>query len=66
MNVIVLNYADGTINKVINLPDNLLDEEIEKILEEKFKMDDCSWMSYEDPYTYFYQYRDGKLVFDGA
>ena len=36
MNVIVLNYRDGTINKVINLPDTISDAKIEEILEEKF------------------------------
>ena len=38
MNVIVLNYRDGTINKVINLPDTISDAKIEEILEKKFKM----------------------------
>lgn len=65
MNVIVLNYRDGTINKVINLPDTISDPEIEKILEEKFKMNDCSWMSYDDPSTYFYHFHNGKLIYEG-
>ena len=58
MNVIVLNYRDGTINKVINLPDNISDAKIEEILKEKFKMNDCSWMSYDDPSTYFYHFNN--------
>lgn len=66
MNVIVLDYTDGSINKVINLPDNLLDEEIEEILEKEFNMNDCSWMTYDDPSTYFYQFRDGKLIYEGV
>ena len=66
MNVIVLNYADGTINKVINLPDSISDLKIEEILEKEFNMNDCSWMTYDDPSTYFYQFRDGKLIYEGV
>lgn len=37
MNVIVLNYRDGTINKVINLPDTISDPEIEEFLKKNLK-----------------------------
>lgn len=28
-------------------------------------MNDCSWMSYDDPSTYFYHFHNGKLIYEG-
>lgn len=65
MNIIVLDYTDGSINKVINLPDEISDPEVEEILKKEFNINNCAWMSYDDPSTYFYHYRDGKLIYEG-
>ena len=59
------NASPKRISKVINLPDTISDAKIEEILEEKFKMNDCSWMSYDDPSTYFYHFHNGKLIYEG-
>jgi len=66
MNIIVLDYSTGTINKIHGIPDNYSDFEIESVLNQEFHLSNCSWMRINDYNIYHYNYRNNKLIYEGV
>ena len=65
MDIAVLDYSTGTINKIHNIPDNFSDFEIESVLEQQFHMSNCSWMKINDDSIYHYRYNNSSLIYEG-
>lgn len=65
MNVIVLDYSNGSVNIVHDISDDLSSFEIEKILNKNFHLSNCSWMSTYDYNIYHCKYDGEELIFEG-
>lgn len=65
MDVIVLDYSNGSVNKIHNIPDDLSSSKIEDILHKQFHLSNCSWMFTDDCNIYHYRYNNSDLIYEG-
>ena len=65
MDIIVLDYSNGSINKIHNIPDGFSSSKIEEILNKQFHLSNCAWMYTEDYDIYHYRYDGQDLIFEG-